>query len=148
MLTAAKEDAGTASGVEAGGGEPQPGVPGEPKPGVPDEPPPGGGVGGEIIPPGDVVLVSGVVLSEAEGAVVIDVFDGDHSDGGASLVARKQLDGPGRYELKVPKDSEVWISAYVDVDADGKPNHEEPKGQAANPVSTGSGVEGLELNLE
>ena len=147
VIAAAMEEAGSEAAQTPGGQ--QPGTPNEPAPGVPDEPPPGGGSGpGEIVPAGETVLVKGVITSEAQGAVVVDVFDGDHADGGASLVARKQLDGPGAYELKVPADSQVWISAYVDIDGDGKPNHEEPKGSAPNPVASGSGVEGLELTLE
>jgi len=143
VIAAAMEEA-----APGPGGQPS-GVPAEPAPGVPDEPPPGGGSGpGEIVPPGETVLVKGVISSDAQGAVVLDVFDGDHADGGARLVARKKLDGPGAYELKVPADSPVWISAYVDVDGDGKPNHEEPKGSAPNPVASGSGVDGLELTLE
>lgn len=148
VLTAAREQAGEQK--PAGPGDPEtPGKPGEPAPGIPDQPPPGeGGAPGEIVPPGEAVLIQGVVHSEAQGVVVIDVFDGDHSAGNAGLVARKQLDGAGAYTLKVPKDSEVWISAYADVDGDGKPSPGDARGSAPNPVATGEGREGLDLTLE
>ena len=145
VLEAAREEAGLSNG--AGPGEP--GRPGEPAPGVPDEPPPGGDhAPGEVVPPGEVVLVRGSIVASGAGEVVIDVFDGDHAAGGANLVGRKKLAGAGDYELKVPADSEVWISAYMDTDGDGKPSPTEPKGSAQNPVSTGDGIEGLDLLLQ
>jgi len=143
VLTAAKEEASDEQPGQQG-----PATPDEPPPGTPDEPPPGeGGAPGEIVPRGDVVLITGRIMTEESGEVVLDVFDGDHAAGGANLVGRRKLQ-PGAYELKVPKDTLVWISAYMDLDADGKPGTDEPKGSAPNPVSTGSGVDGLDIDLK
>ena len=36
----------------------------------------------------------------------------------------------------------------MDLDSDGKPGPDEPKGRAPNPVSTGDGVEGMDIDLK
>lgn len=136
-------------------GDPTPGKPGEPTPGVPDEPPPGGGgtPGGLPTPEGPTTLLTGTIEVQgySGGAVMIDVFDGDHKDLSqskrVSLVSRAKIDGPGPFEIAVPEDGKVWISAYNDVNGDGRPSREEPFAEyGANPVFADKG-EPITLSL-
>ncbi|MED5372256.1 MAG: hypothetical protein VX899_14650 [Myxococcota bacterium] len=125
-----------------------PGVPDEPTPGDPMEPPPGGqigggGQGGLPTPEGETVTLRGVIRVEgySGGPLYIDVFDGDHRDLAAqkkqriSLVSRAKVDGPGPFEVQLPADDKLWLSAYNDIDGDGRPTRSEPFSEyPGNPV--------------
>jgi hypothetical protein len=113
--------------------DPGPGKPGEPAPGVPDEPPPGGGSpGGLPTPEGPTTLLKGTIEVQdySGGPVMIDAFDGDHKDLSkskrVSLVSRAKIDTPGAFEIAIPEGGKVWISAYNDINGDGRPSREEP----------------------
>lgn len=133
-------------------GDPNPVQPGEPTPGVPDEPPPGGGTpgggtpGGLPTPEGPTTLVTGTIEVQgySGGAVMIDAFDGDHRDLSqskrVSLVSRAKIERPGDFEIAVPAGGKVWISAYNDVNGDGRPSREEPFAEYGdNPVFADQG---------
>ena len=108
--------------------DPGPGKPGEPTPGVPDEPPPGG----LPTPEGPTTLIKGTIEVQdySGGPVMIDAFDGDHKDLSkskrVSLVSRAKIDTPGAFEIAIPEGGKVWISAYNDINEDGRPSREEP----------------------
>lgn len=135
-------------------GAPSPGTPGEPTPGVPDEPPPGGGApGGLPTPEGPTTLLRGTIQVEgySGGPVMIDAFDGDHRDLSqskrVSLVSRAKVEAPGAFEIAIPEDGKVWISAYNDVNGDGRPSREEPFAEyGGNPVFADKG-EAITLTL-
>lgn len=127
-------------------GDPSPGKPGEPTPGVPDEPPPGGAPGGLPTPEGPTTLLKGTIEVQGYtgGPVMIDAFDGDHRDLSqskrVSLVSRAKVESPGAFEILVPEGGKVWISAYNDVDGDGRPSREEPFAEYGdNPVFADQG---------
>ena len=129
-------------------GDPTPGRPGEPAPGVPDEPPPGGGgPGGLPTPEGPTTQLKGTIEVQgySGGAVMIDAFDGDHKDLSqskrVSLVSRAKIDAPGAFEIAIPEGGKVWISAYNDVNGDGRPSREEPFAEYGdNPVFADQGA--------
>lgn len=91
------------------------------------------------------------VADYTQGPVLIDVFDGDHRElGGArpSLVGKVTLDAPGPFELQIAEDTKVWLSAYNDVNGDGRPSREEPFGEyERNPVRGKSDVDGVDFVL-
>jgi hypothetical protein len=100
---------------------------------VPDEPPPGGGApGGLPTPEGPTTLLKGTIEVQdyIGGPVMIDAFDGDHKDLSkskrVSLVSRAKIDTPGAFEIAIPEGGKVWISAYNDINGDGRPSREEP----------------------
>lgn len=147
-------------GVPAPGdaGAPAPGIPEEPKPGRPDEPAPGGpGPGGAagIIPPpeGPTVTVRGTVQLPdwQSGRIAIDVFDGDNRMMGGErpkIVGRMLIDEPGPFELKAPKDSKIWLSAYNDADDNLRPSQDEAMGSYEdNPVDTSKDRTGVSITL-
>jgi hypothetical protein len=70
---------------------------------------------------------------------MIDAFDGDHKDLSqskrVSLVSRAKIESPGAFEILVPEGGKVWLSAYNDVNGDGRPSREEPFAEFGdNPV--------------
>ena len=91
------------------------------------------------------------VVDYTQGPVLIDVFDGDHRELGGdrpSLVGKVTVAEPGPFELEIAEGTNVWLSAYNDVDGDGRPSREEPFGEyERNPVRGKSDVDGVTLVL-
>jgi hypothetical protein len=91
------------------------------------------------------------VVDYVQGPVLIDVFDGDHRELGGdrpSLVGKVTVDAPGPFELQIAEGTNVWLSAYNDMDGDGRPSREEPNGEyERNPVRGKSDVDGVTLVL-
>ncbi len=136
-------------------GDPAPGSPGEPSAPKPVQPKP---VQVGPPPPGKEpgVKLSGKVLlpDHKGGTIKVDVFDGDQkaaSGGGKrpGVVAMATLDGPGAFEVIVPKGTErVWLGAFADEDQDGKPGPLDPEcWYTGNPVDMSQPQDGLELVL-
>lgn len=136
-------------------GEPPPGKPGDPPPGAPGEPAPGkpGAPDGIGVPDGPTATLRGTItLADwTQGAIRIDVFDGDHSALGGprpGIVTRAEVEKPGPFEIVVSEGSRVWLSAFNDENLDGRPSPIEPYGEyASNPVVANGDVDGIELVL-
>ncbi len=101
---------------------------------------------------GTVELVD-VGEAGAQAVVRIDVFDGDQQDLNGprpSVVALGQRTGPGPFQIKVPKSTgKVWVGGFADINANGRPDHEDPTGwYAGNPVSTDAATVEMVLRLE
>ncbi len=125
-------------------------MPEEPPRGEPDAPPPGGGP--QIT--GPAITLSGTVSAEGwDGAVRLDVFDGDQRQlegPRPSVVAVHTVEQPGAFEIRVPKDSgSVWVGAFADTNSNGRPDRDDPQAwYSGNPVATAADVDGLVLDLE
>lgn len=147
-----------AGAVDPAAIQPGVGIPEEPEPGNPDEPPPPGGKkvdDGTIPPPAGAATITirgTFAIDDYQGGkITIDVFDGDQSLKGSSrpdIVGRATFDGPGPFEMVVLADTPLWLSAYADQDANGRPSQEDPMGPCdCNPVKSDEDVDGVVIEM-
>jgi len=133
-------------------GAPPVGQPEQPAPGVPDEPSPGG-----IEVMGPSVVLSGTVDVPGwkGGTIRIDIFDGDQQAAASTpdkrprVVAMARLEKPGPFEMRVPTTAaKVWLGAYADENADGKPDPTDPEVWfGGNPIATDMDHRDVNLTL-
>ena len=102
----------------------------------------------------DSITVSGNILVDSWSGrrIRIDVFDGDQqalNEPRPSVVKVEYLDKPGSYQLSIPRsEGGLWIGAYIDEDADGKPGPKDPSGwYEGNPVSAKNDAENIDFAL-
>ena len=140
------------------------GVPVQPEPGIPDEPtpaPPGSpggadheGKSGGPVEQGPHVLIRGSVSSvSSNGKIRIDLFDGDQrnvSGPRPKVVGVHELATVGPFELSVPASvGSVWLGAYLDVNANNRPDKGEPFGwYSKNPIHLDDVPKAVNIALE
>ncbi len=112
----------------------------------------GGDDGGGTTPfadhDGEMVWVRGEIIAEKDVAVDLDVRVPDPTvDGGARGMGKLLLEGPGAFELKVPKSlGPLELQAFQDPDSDG-PSEDDAFGEVDLEVEAVD-VEGVVLTLE
>ena len=95
----------------------------------------------------DKVWVSGIVMSDDDMAIDIDIRVPDPSaPGGMAGKGKILLERPGEFKLAVPKDlGSLELQAFQDIDSDG-PNASDPFAQLTIAVEADD-IQGIELKL-